>query len=72
MLPHDVLPPEPREYDPLDDTWWWPGPVEAEHPPADLDEYGQARRQHEEYPERLLALADYYDAEARRQYDDAA
>lgn len=38
-LPSDPCPPEPREYDPLDDSWWWPGPVEAEHPPADLDLY---------------------------------
>lgn len=38
MMPYEVLPPEPRQADPLDDTAVWPGAVEAEHAPEDLDE----------------------------------
>jgi|GEM_PF-7023112 len=36
FLPADPEPPQDRDDDPLDDTWWWPGPVEAEHVPDDV------------------------------------
>jgi hypothetical protein len=37
VFPYDVLPPEPRQYDPMDDSHFWAGPVEAELPPEDVD-----------------------------------